>query len=575
MARFPQRPQLSEGPGLLAVVRAALVLALSLALVGTVMRYGFIAYTDIGAPDVDVPEAELEVDRAGRTVRRGASSLTRRNGLWHLRLEGPPEAIGAAHGALAGRLFYGVDEHIRELAGKRFGAGVIDTWTASAGLRWQYHDADKALDDGLRRELAAMASTLPVAEGTRLGAYHRLFLYQCFDEFGHAYDDITVEGAAFAIGPRRAPVGKSSEGRANLLIGRSLTVELGRRFELPRVVSFYYPDGKYPFASVGWPGLAGVVTGINARGVFVALNSARTDEPSEDGAPLALVLRKVLEEADTLERAVELLKEAELRAAGIVLIGEGYSREAVVVELSPRDKEERRLVRGEDEAIVWATNHFVRDAFVRDAHNDRIRRFTASGYRYERLEELLEKLEEPGPAEIADVLRDKSGHEGAELGLGNDNALENLRLSHAVVVDATAMVMWVAEGPSALGRFRAIDLRHHLGREGAHPAPPGDVLADRLLHSEAFRDHEQALDTIDHARALLTRGRPEAARSSAKVALALAPDLGELHRLLGDIERELGNKQEALSHYRRYLELLPGRLRDQERVRGLIAELGG
>ncbi|MCA9720586.1 MAG: tetratricopeptide repeat protein [Myxococcales bacterium] len=573
MARFPQRPQLSEGPGLLAVVRAAVVLALSLALVGTVVRYGFIAYTDLGAPDVDIPEAELLVDRAGRTVHYGASSLTRRNGLWHLHLEGPPEAIGAAHGALAGRLFYQIDEHLRELARKRYGGGVIDTWTASAALRWQYHDADKALADTRRRELAAMARTLPVAEGTRLSAYHRLFLYQCFDEFGHAYDDITVEGAMFAIGPRRGS--NQAEGRANLLIGRSLSVELGRRFELPRVVSFYYPDGKYPFASVGWPGLAGVVTGINARGVFVALNAARSDEPSEDGSPLALVLRDVLEEADTLERAVEMLKEADLRAAGIVLVGDGYSRQSVIVELSPRDKEERRLVRGEDEPVIWATNHFVRDAFERDAHNDRIRRFTASGYRYDRLGELLEPLDDVGPAELADVLRDKAGLGGEELGLGNYNALENLRLSHAVVVDATAMVMWVAEGPSALGRFRAIDLRYHLEREGARPAPPGDVLADRVLHSEAFRDHQEALDTIDHARALLTRGRPESALASAKIALALAPDLGELHRLLGDIERELDHPEEALKHYRRYLELVPGKLRDQERVRGLIAELGG
>jgi isopenicillin-N N-acyltransferase-like protein len=134
--------------------------------------------------------------------------------------------------------------------------------------------------------------------------------------------------------------------------------------------------------------------------------------------------------------------------------------------------------------------------------------------------------------------------------------------------------MWVSEGPSALGRFRAIDLQHALTREGARPAPLDDFPADRLLHSEEYGDYQGGAG--GH------RSRADAARAEpiikgagdAKVALALAPDVGDLHRLLGDIERELGNLAGARAHYERYLELVPGRLRDQERVRGLLEELG-
>ena len=49
------------------------------------------------------------------------------------------------------------------------------------------------------------------------------------------------------------------------------------------------------------------------------------------------------------------------------------------------------------------------------------------------------------------------GRDNAELGLGNRYALENLESTISVVVDATAMVLWVAEGPSTLGRFRAFE----------------------------------------------------------------------------------------------------------------------
>jgi isopenicillin-N N-acyltransferase-like protein len=345
--------------------------------------------------------------------------------------------------------------------------------------------------------------------------------------------------------------------------------------EPDRIVTFYRPDGRYPFATVGWAGMIGVVTGINARGIFVGLDAARTDDPLEEGAPLPLVLRQVLEKADTLEQAVEILHAAEIRTSGIVLIGDGVQRKAVVMELAARDREDRRATRGEDEATVWATDHMLREAFEGDLQNDWIRRYTSSGYRYDRLGELLADGGMIDPPRAVEILRDRRGLGGAVLGLGNRNALEGLATTHSVIVDATAMVMWVAEGPSTLGRYQAFDLRHLLGREDVHAAPVDDLPPDPLLYSEEYRDYEEAIESIDHARELLSKGYAERALWSAKVALALAPDVGDLHRLLGDIERELGHTEAAVAHYRRYLELVPGRHRDQVRVEGIIAELEG
>ncbi|MCA9690216.1 MAG: hypothetical protein KC636_11445 [Myxococcales bacterium] len=568
MARLTHSPG-SDGPGLRTLVRAGVLLAVALVIVGIAFHYGFVAYTRLRPVKVSAAEHELEVDRPGRTVRHGASSLTRRGDLWTLRLEGPPADIGAAHGALAGRLFHQIDARVSDLVAAHRG-GSIDAWAALTGLRWQFHEADKVLDDARRRELAALAAALPLAGPGALDAYHRLFLYQCFDELAIEYDALVVEGLAFASTPRRAPDGTTS----NMVIGRSFTLEVGPGFSPDRVVSFYYPDGKYPFVSIGWAGLVGVVTGINARGLFVALNPARTDDPPEDGQPIALVLRTVLEEADTLDQAIELLRAASLRTGGAVLIADGPARKAAVLELSTRPKEERRPTRGDGDALLWATDHLTSEVFERDANNDRIRRYTGSGSRYDRLGELLGRAP-VDVARAAAILRDRSGVGDTELGLGNRNALDHLQLAHAVIIDATAMVMWVNEGPSAVGRFRAYDLRHWLTRERERPAPPDDLPADRLLHGEEFADFEEAEEALEHARALYAEKRLDHARNAARVALALAPDLGPLHRLLGDIERERGEPEEALRHYRRYLELHPGQLRDQERVRGLIAELGG
>jgi tetratricopeptide (TPR) repeat protein len=217
----------------------------------------------------------------------------------------------------------------------------------------------------------------------------------------------------------------------------------------------------------------------------------------------------------------------------------------------------------------------VDEAFAGDMHNDWVRRYTSSGYRFQRLEELLGSGEPMDPARAAAVLRDRRGVADEQLGLGNRNALENLSTTHSVVIDATAMVMWVAEGPSALGRYQAVDLGRTLRRDEGPPAPLDDLPADPLLYSEEYRDYEEAIEATEHARIMLGRGRPESALASAQVALALAPDLGELHRLLGDIERDLGNVEQARVHYKRYLELVPGHRRDQVRVEGILAELEG
>jgi tetratricopeptide (TPR) repeat protein len=564
--------QAPEGRNVWALLRLLAIVAATFAILLALLLSGYVSYTELEPVEVEVAEHELVVDESGRRVDYGRSWLARRGGLWVLHFEGSPVDIGDAHGQLAGRLFRNIDSRVNTMIADRY-RGVIENWAELMLLRWDYRGADASLDADHQRELSALADALPADDDGELSTYHRVFLYQCFFELTQRLQDVVIEGSMFAVAPRTTGSGLES---GNLIIGRTLTLDFGPDFEADRVVSFFYPDGKYPFVSIGWAGMIGVVTGINSRGIFVAANPARTNDPREaEAIPLPLILRNVLEQADTLEQAVEMIEAAELRTASVVLVGDGVQRKAVVVEASARKSEDTRLVRGEDEQVIWATDHMMREVFEADAHNERIRRTTSSGYRYERLAELLAAPGNFTPADAVEILRDRNGLDNAELGLGNRNALENLHTTQSVVVDATSMVLWVAEGPSTLGRYRAFDLRYLLGRQGTRPAALADFPADRLLYSEEYRDYQEALEGIDYARELLAHERPQEALAAAQVSLALAPDIGELHRLLGDIERELEHDEQAKTHYRRYLELVPGRQRDQERVKGIIEELGG
>jgi isopenicillin-N N-acyltransferase-like protein len=569
MARFPSNTP-SEARSLASAARVLVTLVLTLGVLFSIVYYGFLGYTAVHGVPVDLEPSTLVVDDTGRGVDYGRSHITRRGRLWQLHLEGSPAEMGDAHGRLAGRLYGEIDARIDLLLTQRYGDG-LEAWAERMRLRWDYRDDEDALREEDRLELSALAAALPssVAGGD---GYFRLFLQQCVFDVTSRLDDAIVDGVMFAVASR--PTTRNPE-PGNLVVGRSFSIDLGADYEVERIVTFHYPDGKYPFVSIGWAGLVGVVSGVNARGIVVAVNPARSDDPREEGLSLPILVRRVLEEADTLEQAISMVQAAELRSPGILLVGDGVQRKAVIIEAGPRARDQERVVRGLDEAMVYATNHMTREPFDNDAQNDRIRRLTSSGYRHDRLGELLKDTTSFTPERALAVLRDRKGLDGVPLGLGNRNALESLGSSHVVVIDATSMVLWVGEGPSALGRFRAFDLRFLLARQGARPAPPDDFPADRLLFSEEYNDWIEAREEYEWARQLLTRGEADAALASARVALALAPDVGEIHRLVGDIERERGNVEEARHHYRRYLELVPGRIRDQEVVRGLLDELGG
>ncbi|MEE9382204.1 MAG: C45 family peptidase [Nannocystaceae bacterium] len=577
MARLPLSMHAEHRRSPIAAPRVAAALASVLVVVAvllTLLYSGYLSYTEFTPERVQLPRDEPIVDDSGRRVEYGRSWIARRGKLWHLYLAGTPEEMGAAQGRLAARLFRRLDTQVGRFLDLRY-HNWLDAWSESMRLLWDYHGADAALRRSDRIELSALAAALPrgVVESDRVNTYHRLFLHQCFlDLARRLVEDVLVEGNMFAVAARPATGGREP---ARLIVGRTLTVDLGDAFEADRMVTIHRPDGKYPFASVGWPGLVGVVTGINARGIVAAINPARTDDPEESGVPWPLVLRQVLEEADTLDQAIQIIRHVPLRTAGIVLLGDGPARRAVVMEASPRADGSRRLLRGEDDSVVWATNHLLREQFDRDAQNHRIKISTASGIRYERLGELLTAPGAFDQARALSILRDRQGANSTELGLGNRTAIENLLSSQAVIIDATSMVMWVGEGPSALGRFRSFDLRQLLARDGREVAPLEDLPADPLLYAEEYTDYVEAQRQLEYATYLLHSGQSEAARGAARIALALAPELADLHRVLGDIERELGERERAVQYYHRYVELVPGRMREQQRVRGVIEELGG
>src|SRR5262249_3989686 len=131
------------------------------------------------------------------------------------------------------------------------------------------------------------------------------------------------------------------------------------------LVTVYRPKGKLAFASVGFPGLVGVLSGMNEAGLALAVlevTDVKSGETSFDakGIPYALCLRRVLEMARTIDEAVTVLKA--MRRTTCINVAVADRDGVAVLEITPGKIVRRRAERG----ILAATNHFCSDELAAD-----------------------------------------------------------------------------------------------------------------------------------------------------------------------------------------------------------------
>jgi isopenicillin-N N-acyltransferase like protein len=506
----------------------------------------------------------------GRRVTYGPSSLEWHGGaggaggggaapgsIWTLRLRGDPYRLGYSHGALGNRLLMAVDDHMFDMM-ERFMPSPSRRWLAATAVRWRYRELGDHTPAARRLELAGMASAFHDRHRREMPTYQRLLYYHATHEITQSLEHSPLLGcSAFAA------FGPATQG-GHLIIGRNFDFEGGAIFDREKAVVIAHADGRIPFTSIAWVGFTGVVTGVNAEGIFVSVNAARTDDKSPVGMPIAFLAREVLEQARTLDEAISILKQNRTMVSNAFLVGDGKAMTAVVVEKSPTRFAVRR---GKD--AVWVANHLLAQEFAKDGENDRLRRYLTSGHRHRRLTDLMQGQRGLDVRRAQELLRDRKAAAGGTLGLGNRNAIDALIATHSVVVDATALTLYVSQEPHTLGRYRAYDLRAELRGEETGNAP-ADLPEDPLLGSQAYADLGLARNLLGHARFLESLGERRRAIDAALQAVGLAPALPDTHKLLGDLYRRAGDGRQAREAYERFLALEPPYLAEVEEVNSFL-----
>jgi isopenicillin-N N-acyltransferase-like protein len=460
-----------------ATAAAAFVLALSLA------RFGCIAASTITPPSVTIPHDPISTE--GGLARLGSSWLRRRGAIWELGLAGEPVARGAAISRLMRQPMIDDEQELYDGFAKAVPFAPA-RWAIMDLGRFRFRHVDRGIPSYYRDEIAGLAQGFaPDPFESILPSYHRfVFLYAVYD-IALSFEHSPLIGCTtIDAGPEPAIAGGDPTS-GHVLLARAFDFEAGDTFDRDKVVFLVREPGRIPFASVGWPGFVGVVSGMNRDGVAMVVHGGRAGEPRAEGVPVVFSLREALATAHTTEEAVRVLASHPVLVSHIVIVTDANG-DVAVVERAPGVEAFVRRAKGR----LATTNHFE-GPLANDPRDVSVREKTSTLPRRARADALLAELSpSPGVAEMVALLRDRRDPQGNPLPLGDRRAIDALIATHGVVFDATARALWVSEAPHLLGRFVRFDLARLLADDydpsSEKEAEVVTVPADPLLTSGAY-----------------------------------------------------------------------------------------
>ena len=408
----------------------------------------------------------------------GLGYASRHDGLWEVRLRGSAAQIGVELGRLLGPEMVHTEQRVMSM----FDRFVPSRWAQPLLLdlaRLRFRHLDEAMASDRLDELAGLAlSVQPDPLAGFLPTYQRFVYLNALYDIALTYERSPLVGCTTFVTTDQASY------QGHTLLARNFDFDVDDVFDQLKVVYVVLKDGTIPFVSIAWPGLVGVVSGMNAAGVAIVVHGGRAGELHADGEPMIQSLRFVLEHAGTARQAADILADRRPMVSHIVITADADGA-AFVVERVPG----RPAYRYQISTRAVVTNHLVGPS-ADDPKNRYVMDRTSTVQRKLRGEQLLARLHHPATVfNLVHMLRDRCGVNDAPLALGDRRAIGALIAAHGVVMDVTARKIWVSEAPHLLGKFVEFDLKprfepNYVPSVSAPAAP--SIAADPLLTSGEY-----------------------------------------------------------------------------------------
>lgn len=498
------------------------------------------ATADLGEPEF-VP-SQVPVVQVNDSLRRWGSSSLRidPDGLYEMRVCGGPFERGEAIGKLGEDLLY---QQEKAFADKLF--EMVPSSRYRAFLHYFITIFNRRMGASVpleyRQEIKAMSASC-THEFDEFGSpYERQMQYHSAHDIGHVMQDYMLVGCtSFAVWGRESA-------DSSLLMARNFDFYMGEEFAKNKLVLFEKPDSGYAYVSVTWPGMLGVVSGMNTQGLAVTINASKLEVPSSSATPISILVKSILQYASNIEEAETIAASFKTFVCESILVGSANDGRAVIIEKTPSamgiyspegGSESSRMTAassanmvsqlggavesvrqgvaspsaadgsphgcgsgtgrladsssgnsaaslGEASVVtrVICTNHYQSDRFCDDPVNVENIRVSDSGYRYRRVQQLLDSLGSIDYLKAAAVLRDIRGVDGEDVGYCNDLSINQMLAMHSVIFKPAEKKIWVSTSPWQFGKFVCFDLDEVFGEEGLSTrSVRGDGLSDSVAH---------------------------------------------------------------------------------------------
>ena len=444
-----------------------------------------------GVPELAVDTiANIQVPEVSHTANGIATSgknniRKNRYGLYELYVEGNAFERGLAAGALsAEQVKYQEEVFVQKITeiipSKRYRSFLLTL------IIWFNSKLHKHIHPEFIEEIYGISQSASPEFDFYGPAFYRILNYHAAHDIGHTLQAYNLVGcSSFAVwGDNSAD--------STLLIGRNFDFYFGEDFSKEKIIEFVAPEFGHKFAFVTWGGMTGAVSGMNNQGLTVTINAGTPSIAKRSGTPVSLLAREILQFASTIAEADSIARIRRTFVSESYLIGSANDYKAVIIEKTPFKQELVEV----DNGKLLCTNHYQGTELNKTEENAKTMK-RATGYRFNRLNQLVNNKIPLNQTDVAHILRDQRGIDNEDLGFANEMALNQLIAHHSVIFSPQKRVMWVSTPPYNLGAYIAYDLNTVFDSlQGKQENTPIDVAtleieADTFLYSDTYAAYEE------------------------------------------------------------------------------------